>query len=477
MAARITQSQFYSVLESNLKTNYGKLALYQQQVSSGKRINRPSDDPGGSAVALALRNSQADIGRYLTAAGDARSRLDESAVLANDANATLASVRELVVRGMSDTMNASSRQALANEIEQLGLQLLQIANTQSDGTYLFGGTNSKQPPFAEVTVNGQKRIVWQGSGSAARATIGAGDEVETSLPGNQLFAKWSPTGTKYAGLTGARAGTSKDQGVAFEELTVRHDATNAVLGAGIVLANGGANDTLIGTRSVEVDAANNQVRLGTGAWTPIPSAASGQRTGVIAKDENGAEVHFDFSAWSGVDLSGSATGTGSVSIDGTNFTTIDLTETNLQLTDAVSGAIIHLNTTGITRSGRDLVNFGGTSNAFDIIGGLVADLRNPSGMSTQELQKRLGSRLVELDAKHDDVLVGLSALGSRSARTTDVQERLNGRSIELQGRLEKVEDVDLTSAVLEITRAQQTLELVQSTGSRMLRTSLLDYLR
>jgi len=129
------------------------------------------------------------------------------------------------------------------------------------------------------------------------------------------------------------------------------------------------------------------------------------------------------------------------------------------------------------RSGQDLVTFGGTANAFDTLQGIVADLRNDAGLSTQELQKRLGARLTELDLKHDDVLVGAGALAARSARTASVQERLGNRSIDLAGRLEAVEDVDLTTAVLGITKTQQTLELVQATGSKLLRTSLLDYLR
>ncbi len=477
MAVRISQNQFFSVLGSNLKANYAKLAALQNQVSSGKRINRPSDDPLGASVSFALRNTQADVERYSAAAADARTRLDEAAGLATDANTTLSSIRELVVRGMNDTLDGTARRTLATEIEQLGKELLGIANTKSDGRYLFGGTKTSTPPFAEVEVNGVKRFVWQGGAGSARATIGAGDEIELGLPGSQLFASWNPTGTRYAGITGVTAGTSNDQGSGFEQLIVRHDATNATLGAGIALFNLGQDDTIVGTRSIEVDGANNRVRLGSGAWTPIPTATSGQRPDVTVKDEHGAVVQLDFSGWSGANFSGSATGTASVSLDGSVFTPINLTETDLQITDAGTGSIVHLNTTQVVRAGQDLVTFGGTANAFDIVQGLVTDLRNDAGLSQQELVKRLGARLSELDAKHDDVLAGAGALGARSARTADVQERLTNRSIDVAGRLENVEDVDLTSAVLEITKTQQTLELVQSTGSKLLRTSLLDYLR
>lgn len=477
MPVRITQSQFFTVLGANLATNYARLAEMQNQIASGKRLNRPSDDPNGAAVALGLRNAQEDITRWSDAAGKARSRLDEAASLATDANTALASVRELVVRALNDTVDSNARKTLAAEVEQLGQELLGIANTKSDGTYLFGGSRLDRPPFAESDANGRTRVIWQGGEGSMRATIGAGDDVETGLPGSQLFARVAPTGTRYGGVTGARAGTSADQGVAFEELIVRHDATNGVLGAGIQLFNGGASDTLVGARALEVDGAGSRVRLGNGAWVGIPSAASGQRPDVIVRDENGAAVELDFSSWTGADFSGTLTGTASVSLDGTNFTAVNLTETNIELLDAATGSVVHLDTTKIVQSGRDLVSFGGTSNVFDIVQGIVADLRNDAGLSTKEVQKRLNTRLVELDSKHDDVLVGTGSLAARSSRIADVQERLSNRSIDVAGRLEKVEDVDLTTAVLEVTRTQQTLELVQSTGSRLLRTSLLDYLR
>lgn len=474
MAVRITQSQFFSVLYANLHTNYAKLASLQNQVSSGKRINQPSDDPLGASVGLSVRNSQADVARYSAAAADAHSRLEQAASLATDANTALSRVRELVVQGLNDTLGPTERRTIATEIEELGKQLLQLANTKTDGRYVFGGTKTSTPPFAETDA---QRVVWQGGEGTPRATIGAGDEIELGIPGSQLFASWAPTGTRYAGLTGARAGTSNDQGSGFEQLNVRHDGTTLSLGAGIVLFNGGTFDTLVGTRTLEVDGTNNRVRLGNGPWTPIPSAASGMRPDVAVKDQFGAEVQLDFSGWSGADVSGTATGSASVSIDGTNFTAIALNETDLQLTDATMGAIVHVNTLGIVRAGTDLVTFGGTSNVFDVIQGLAADLRNDAGLNVDELRERLGSRLTELDLKHDDVLVGAGVLAAKSSRAADVQERLGNRSIDLAGRLEAVEDVDLTSAVLEITKTQQTLELVQSTGAKLLRTSLLDYLR
>lgn len=475
MAVRTTQSQFFSLLNSNLQANYYKLAELQQQVSSGKKLLRPSDDPGGQSLSLTLRGALADISRYKDSAADARTRLDEAASLATSANETLSSVREVVVRGLSDSIGPDARASLANEVDQLLQALLQTANTRTEFGYAFGGTEIGREPFAVQDTNGERSIRWQGGESVARATIGAGDDIDMGLPGSQLFARISPTGTKYGGVSGARAGTSSDQGTGFEELIVRHDATTGSVGAGIVLANGGADDTIVGDRAIEVDATEHRVRLGTGSWVQIPSSATA-RANLVVKDASGAEVHLDLSSWTGASTTGSLTGSASVSIDGTNFTAIALNETDLRLTDANTGATVHVDTRGIQRAGTDLVTFGGTPNVFEVLQGIADDLRNTDGRTNAEVRARLNARLVELDQRMDDVLVGVSSLAAKSSRVTAVIERLSSRDVDVQGRLSDVEDVDISKAVIEISRTQQTLELVQATGSKLVRTNLLNYL-
>jgi flagellar hook-associated protein 3 FlgL len=219
------------------------------------------------------------------------------------------------------------------------------------------------------------------------------------------------------------------------------------------------------------------VRLGNGQWFAFPAPTSAGAADFRVEDDHGAEIHLDFTGWTGASSTTTVTGSGSVSLDGTTFTAINLTETNLQLTDATSGAIIHVDTTAVVRSGTELVTFGGTANVFDILAGIADDLRSDGSLTNDEIVKRLGARLVELDSKHDDILVGIGALGARSQRIADVQERLENRSLDVESRRSLVEDVDITTAVLELTRQQQTLQLAEATGAKIIQMTLADYLR
>jgi flagellin-like hook-associated protein FlgL len=72
---------------------------------------------------------------------------------------------------------------------------------------------------------------------------------------------------------------------------------------------------------------------------------------------------------------------------------------------------------------------------------------------------------------------GLSKIGAQDTRLLDAQSRLEALSTHVQGLVSNVEDVDLTTSVLDMTRAQQTLELAQSTGVKLLQNTLLNYMK
>lgn len=476
MNLRVSQNQLYNLLTTHLQDNFSSLAHLQEQVSSGKRILRPSDDPTGSSLALALHVRDAQIDGWSKTASTARARVDEATSLVQQASDALGSAREYTIQGMSTALGTNARAILATQVDQLREQMLQLANTQYDGEYLFGGTNTTQAPVTQTGAGDTIKATFNGNDEPRMVTVGAGDDIDTGVPGKSLFAKWAPTGTTYGGTSGIKAGTSGDQGSGFENLYVRHDATTGTPGAGITLANGGANDTFLGARTLEVDAAGSRIRLGGGTWVAITGTAGTYSTDLAVQDDHGATIHVDLSGWTGASTTSTVTGSGSVSLDGTNYTAINGTETNLQLKDAATGSIIHVDTTGVVKAGTDLVTFGGTSNVLDLLAGIAADLRNTT-LSNDEIQQRLGDRLGELDKLHDNLLVGLGSLGARSARIADVQDRLQTRTVDVQSRLTDVEDVDITQAVLDLTRTQQTLQLAESTGAKIIQTTLLDYLR
>ncbi|WP_217921647.1 flagellar hook-associated protein FlgL [Miltoncostaea oceani] len=136
---------------ADLEGNYRSLADSQRQVSTGKRILTPSDDPVGIAIALGLRRDQK--------AGEAWGRnIDDSLTWMNTTDRALGQAlevaqraRELAVQGGNGTLSAESRALIAAEVDSLKSQFVEIGNSSIGGRYIFGGTATDRPPFDPAT--------------------------------------------------------------------------------------------------------------------------------------------------------------------------------------------------------------------------------------------------------------------------------------------------------------------------------------
>jgi flagellar hook-associated protein 3 FlgL len=477
MNIRPTQSSNYSLVRDGLSSNLLKLVRAQEQISSGKRILRASDDASGTSSALSLRRQRGDIERFKAAVASSRPVMDASLSALGSAGQSVAQARELVIQGLNGTLGDNDRATLARAIEQIKGELLEQANSSFDGQHLFAGTSTDAAAFAADNAHGLTRVTYAGNDAARSVSIGRGADVDVFVSGADVFGKFEARGVQFVGSTGIAVGQSANEGTGYQYIAVRHDTTTATLGAGIALAGGGADDTLLGDRALVVDAAAGTVRLGNGTAVALPATTDPSASDFVVRDEHGAEIHLDLSGFTGVDFTGTVSGAGSISLDGTTFTAIDFNADDIELTDATTGATVHVDGHGITRAGTDLVTFGGTVNVFDVLQGIVDDLDNIHGLDADALNARLSSRLGELDRNHENIQSGLGALAARSQRLTDADTRLADVDLHLQSMLSDVEDVDLTSVVLELTRAEQTLEVAQAAGARLLETTLLNYLR
>lgn len=476
MNVRPTQNATYRLVRSGLNANFGLMARAQEQLATGRSLLRPSDDPIGASRSLSLRSQVAATERWQRAADIGRPVLQAASAALEQGTDLMAHARELVLQAMNGTLSETDRGLVAGELELVRDQLLDVANRQLNGRSLFSGTATDGPAFVEAQVGGQLRATYAGDAGAQAVQVASEVAVRLGLPGSEVFADGAYTGTSYAGLTGVAAGTTPDAGTGSETLELRNDATTGPLGAGLAFAAAGG-DTLLGTRALVVDAADGTVRLGAGTPVSIPDPAAPEAADVVVRDAGGAELHLDFSGWTGADFTGTVTGSGSISIDGATWVPIDFSETDLELVHPDTGVRVHVDLTGARRAGRELVTFSGTENVFDTLQGLVDDLRNGDGLDPADVVARLEQRLSELDRNQENIIRATSVLGMRTARIDDASERLADHRVQLDSLLSDVEDADVASVVLDLTKAQQALELSQMSGSRLIQTSLLNFLR
>ncbi|WP_373533004.1 flagellar hook-associated protein FlgL [Vampirovibrio sp.] len=148
--SRVTTSYMQNQALSYLNTNMSMLSSLQQTLSSGQKINSPSDDPVGMTQILALSNTLKTDERYGSNIQDAVAEANTADNAINSMVELVQRAQELTTQAANFTNNQDGRNAIALEIDQIINQLVQIGNTDIGGKYIFGGYKTDAPPFSRT---------------------------------------------------------------------------------------------------------------------------------------------------------------------------------------------------------------------------------------------------------------------------------------------------------------------------------------
>ena len=134
-----------------LNARQADLQSLQNQIATGKRVAKPSDDPAAAARAERALAAHSRALNSQKAVDASRAAMTQAEGALGDSSALLQRARELVVSAGNPSYSDRDRASVAAELEQIRSQLLMLAN-QTDGTgaYLFGGQGASQPPFVDA---------------------------------------------------------------------------------------------------------------------------------------------------------------------------------------------------------------------------------------------------------------------------------------------------------------------------------------
>jgi flagellar hook-associated protein 3 FlgL len=179
---RISTSYIQQQSVDTMLAKQTELAQTQQQVSTGERILKPSDDPVASVRLLGLERNISLTEQYQGNADAAENKLSVTDGVLSTAVDILQRIRELAVQSLNDTNDAGARSGIAAEIEQLNASLVSLANTtDANGEYLFSGYQSKTEAFDPNT------YAYGGDTGQRSLRVGSGYLVEISEPGSDIF--------------------------------------------------------------------------------------------------------------------------------------------------------------------------------------------------------------------------------------------------------------------------------------------------
>jgi len=201
----------------NILTQQAKLNETQLQLSTGKKINRPSDDPSASTQLLKLSTLKSKTEQYNRNIESARNQLQLQDSALSSVSNVLQRVRELTIQANNATQSNESRAAIADEIYNRIDELLQYANTKDPGgEYIFSGFNARSPAFLES--NGS--YTYQGDQGERMLQISEDLQVAVRSSGVDVFASAKTGDGRFTLVTDAT-----NQGNALVKMTSVTDAT------------------------------------------------------------------------------------------------------------------------------------------------------------------------------------------------------------------------------------------------------------
>lgn len=182
---RMTNSILVNNVKRNISRNIYQLSKLDNMLATGKRINKPSDDPIGIVDSLRLSSRLQENAQFQGNVSDAHSWLESSDSALGSVNSILERVYELVVQTVNGTLEPEDRQKTMLEVRELRGELINIANTTYGDRYIFGGKDTKVKPYDPDTeawninlFSGQHGIVYE---------VGAGVTVPVNILAQEAF--------------------------------------------------------------------------------------------------------------------------------------------------------------------------------------------------------------------------------------------------------------------------------------------------
>jgi flagellar hook-associated protein 3 FlgL len=183
---------------SSMLNTQAKLQETQLQISTGKKILTPADDPTASSLLIDLKQSLKQTEQYQNNINTSRHRLTMEEGVLQNATEILQRIHELGVQGLSGTNTQQSRTAAAVEMESLNDQLLSLANTKNaNGEYMFAGFKSNTQPFSKDASN-PGAYAYAGDINVRSIQIDASRQITDGDPGVNVFGV--PTGAAPAAV-------------------------------------------------------------------------------------------------------------------------------------------------------------------------------------------------------------------------------------------------------------------------------------
>lgn len=195
MPSRVTQSMLNTQFMRNLNNNLNRMEKLQDQLSTGRRINKPSDDPVGISFSMRYRSELETNDQYQRNIDSGLSWLSYTDEMLDQAGSVLQRARELAVQGATGTNPQEALDTIAMEIDQLSEQMLSIGNSKFNGKYVFNGQLTDVKPYDEANPGASDT-----DDGLIQFEIGVGVKIPVNVTGQSAFGAANDSNNIFVAL-------------------------------------------------------------------------------------------------------------------------------------------------------------------------------------------------------------------------------------------------------------------------------------
>jgi flagellar hook-associated protein 3 FlgL len=499
----------------------------QQQLSTGRRILTPSDDPVAAARVLEVSQSSSLNDQYSTNRKTAISTLSLEESILGSITSLIQDVQTTAVNAGNPTLSNENRASFATELRGRYQELLGLANSNDGaGQYLFAGYQGATKPFAEASPG---NVAYSGDQGQRLVQISASRQLAVSDAGLDIFQRIrNGNGTFVTAASASNAGTgivdggsvldtakwaaaaNKDFTIRFAgDVSVAAGATNAATDA----VTGGIVDQAAwdaSSKSLQISVAAGAV-AGTFDYTIADAALGSYTVNYDPATQNPLTVSLDGSGGTfnaGIDLVLSGTApqaldTFTVAPTGTpgwSYDIVDNVSGNSLLTGAALGGAPYPrtyasgSTIGLKNQGAEpafdygvqlaingapaagdtfTVKASSGESLFTTLDNLISALQSGGGAP---LTNRLNAAMTNLDHALSNVSTIRASVGSRLKELDTAQSAGEDLSLQYQQTLSTLQDVDYAKVASELTQQQLSLQAAEQSFVKISSLSLFNYL-
>lgn len=453
---RISTAQLYDGGASGIGRNQSALYRLQTQMSTGRKILTPSDDPVHSAQAMVTLQSQSVNREFMSAQDNARSSLEMTEGQLTSLTELLQNVRERTVQLGNPTLTDKERGFIAEELEAQFVDLLNIANAQNgEGQFLFSGFQGATRPFG-LSANvppfsvANSAIIYSGDEGQRLLQVEASRQIPITVSGKEVFMDVMNGNGTFA----VKAGTNLATGTA---------------NTGTGIADGGTVIDLNKWEAALVQPQNFQIRFAQDTTDPnnpvlkynIVDVASGNSafTNAAPSAVNGGAEWKTF----------------------TSNQAIQFTGLNAAFTADPAGDLgVQLIIDGTPGDGDTFsVRSSQAQNLFDTFQNLIHYSDQPVKLASggnSDFYSRLNETVQDLDQALEKVLRIRANVGARLNEVDLLKTASADFEIQYSERISNLQDLDYTEAITELNSRQLQLEAAQKSFVRITSLSLFDML-